>query len=75
VYSSPVEFKEWAKLWSFGRPIDLKRSQYTDFIDDEEDEEGRQLDEEAFIRDYNELSREDLAIAKEWFTSLPKTCE
>ena len=73
MYSSPEEFEEWAKLWSFGRPVDLESSQYIDFTDDEEDEEGRRLNEEAFITDYNKLSREDLAAVKKWFNSLPKT--
>ena len=73
MYSSPEEFEEWAKLWSFGRPVDLESSQYIDFTDDEEDEEGRRLNEEAFITDYNKLLREDLAAVKEWFNSLPKT--
>jgi hypothetical protein len=73
VYSSLEEFEEWAKLWSFGRPVDLKSGQYIDFIDDEEDEEGRRLNEEAFIIDYNKLLREDLAVVKKWFNSLPKT--
>jgi hypothetical protein len=73
VYSSLEEFEEWAKLWSFGRPVDLESGQYIDFIDDEEDEEGRRLNEEAFIIDYNKLLREDLAVVKKWFNSLPKT--
>ena len=73
MYNSLEEFEEWVKLWSFGRPVDLKSRRYTDFIDDEEDEEGRRLDEEAFITDYNKLSREDLATVKKWFNSLLKT--
>jgi hypothetical protein len=73
VYSSLEEFKEWAKLWSFGRPVDLESGQYIDFTDDKEDKEGRRLNKEVFIIDYNKLSREDLAIVKKWFNSLSKT--
>jgi hypothetical protein len=69
VYNSPEDFEDWVKLWSFGRPIDLKSYRYLGFTG----EIDLRFEEEEFIKDYNRLSREDPAAVERWFNSLPKT--